>query len=126
MKLFKHNTKNDYGVKISKKYLRLAATYRRFSDRFNPYWDFSIDALVECFNHESNGGTYADNNGYVHGKWSKDITFAMQLEDILNGYAAKIEFITPMNRWWVEPALSDVVVSKPLFVYADMLNERKK
>lgn len=126
MKLFKHDTKKEYGLKITKKYLRLAATYRRFSDRTNPYWDFSVSALVECFNHESNGGLFSANNGYVNGKWNKDLTFAMQLEDIRNGYAAKVEFINSTNRWWIDPALATVVVVKPWFPYAYMLHERQK
>ena len=57
---------------ISRKYLRLAATYRRFAgDGF----DFSEQALIECFEHESLGGSYSKNNGYVYGKWAKDIIF---------------------------------------------------
>ena len=119
MKLFKHDTK-EYGIKISKKYLRLAATYRRFSDRHNPHWDFSLEALIDCFNHESSGGKYSDNNGYVHGKWSKDITFAMWVEDLKKGYTAKIEYYTPLNKWWAIPALSTVTVTKPLFPYTDI------
>lgn len=117
MKLFNHDTKKTHDVKISKKYLRLAATYRRFSDRHNTYWDFSLDALVDCYNHESSGGSYLENNGYVHGKWSKDITVAMWVEDIKNGYSAKIEYYTPLNKWWAIPALSPLIITKPLFPY---------
>lgn len=117
MKTFKHNVKNLYGVKISKKYLRLAATYRRHADRHNPYWDFSLDALVECFKHESYGTEYAANNGYINGKWKKDINVSMWIEDIIAGNSSKIEYYTPLDRWWTIPALNNVVINNGMFGY---------
>lgn len=107
MKIFKHNTKALYGISIKKKYLRLAATYRRFSDRRNPYWDFSLNALVECFNHETHGSSYSKNNGYINGKWMKDLTLSMWVEDLKLGNSVKAELYTAINKWWAIPALTD-------------------
>lgn len=99
---------------ISRSYLRLAATYRRFAgDGF----DFSKDSLIECFNHESYGATYHKTNGYVYGKWCKDISLATWKEDLYKGDACKSEFyyicgteIQSRNGWWCIPALQNFVM----------------
>lgn len=105
MKIFKRSN-----IKFKRKYLRLAATYRRFSDRNNPFWDFSISALEECFNHESHGAEYSRNNGYINGKHNKDITMAMWIEDLKSGDIVKAELYSLVNKWWLIPALEFVTV----------------
>lgn len=45
---------------IGRKYLRLAATYRRFAGRG---FDFSREALIECYEHESLGKPYKRTTG---------------------------------------------------------------
>lgn len=107
---------------ISRKYLRLAAVYRRFSDR-NPGFDYSTAALKECFTHESNGTPYnyldksKKPNGYIQGKFSKKIVYDMWVEDIRAGNACKYEFCNGIDKWWATPALSRLVVNTPLFAY---------
>jgi hypothetical protein len=99
-------------IKIPKSYLRLASVYRRFVGRHENL-DFSIEALIECFEHESLGrpvkkyyGTESHkNNGYVLGKWAKDISVTTWKEDILNGYMCKAEFTYGINSWWATKAL---------------------
>lgn len=99
--------------KISKKYLRLASVYRRFAGRNEPL-DFSKEALIECYEHETHGkevksyyGKEAHkNNGYIYGKWAKDVSVAMWIEDIQKGDACKAEFIYGINGWWAKSALS--------------------
>lgn len=95
--------------KIKRKYLRLAAVYRRFAER-NPNYNFSIDALIECYNNETHGSpTTIPNNGYIIGKKWKDLTIQTWREDISAGYFCKAEYITPLSRWYAEPALSTVI-----------------
>ena len=104
---------------ISRKYLRLAATYRRLAYNTNSNnLDFSIDALVDCYNHETNGHKAKSNNGYIFGKWTKDLTVVMWIEDIQKGDFCKADFITPVNKWWATKALKDVVVPCAWFPYS--------
>lgn len=105
---------------LTKKYLRLAATYRRSAGRQEPMVDFSLEALLECYAHETHGKRYSiifrkdtKTNGYIYGKWQRDISVISWREDILAGHACKAEFITPLNRWWVKPALASVIA--PVF-----------
>lgn len=95
--------------KLNKKYLRLASVYRRFAGRYSDF-DFSLNALLECRDHETNGAPVSKSNGYVYGKWCRDITVTTWREDILAGYFCKAEFYTPVNKWWSEPALETLVV----------------
>lgn len=94
---------------LTKKYLRLASVYRRFAGRDSGF-DFSLGALLDCHAHESNGIKAKKNNGYVFGKWAKDISVATWREDIMAGHFCKAEFYTPCDKWWAEPALESVVV----------------
>ena len=88
----------------------MASVYRRFAGR-NSGFDFSLQALLECYEHETNGKPSAKTNGYVYGKWAKDISVVTWREDIENGYFCKAEFYTPCNKWWAEDALKSVIVS---------------
>jgi len=94
---------------ISRKYLRLAAVYRRFAGR-SPHFDFSLESLVECYRHETYGEPSSRKNGYVFGKWAKDISVVTWIEDILKGDACKAEFIFGIDSWWAKPALENVIV----------------
>jgi len=100
--------------KLTRKYLRVASVYRRFAGR-STHYDFSLEMLLECYEHESNGGPVSKKNGYIFGKWAKDISVATWREDIQAGTFAKFEFYTPLDRWWTEPALKGVIVSVPWF-----------
>jgi hypothetical protein len=72
--------------------------------------------LIECFRHETYGERYSINNGYVFGKHCKDISISMWIEDIQRGLFCKAEFLTPLNRWWAEPALKNIITGT-LFPY---------
>ncbi len=104
---------------VSKKYLRLAAIYRRFAGYRTPHaggFRFDVAALVECYKHESCGCRASKDNGYVYGKWCKDVSVAMWIEDIAMGSACKAEFYTELSSWWAIPALAHVPAS-PMFAY---------
>ena len=83
--------------------------YRRYAGRDKNY-DFSLESLIDCYNRETKGMPAKKNNGYLYGKWAKDITVATWREDIRAGQACKAEFHTVIDRWWSVDALSSVVV----------------
>lgn len=83
--------------------------YRRAAGRFEPY-DFSIEALIACHEYESNGGQEPKNNGYLIGKKWLDLSIETWRQDIMKGDSCKAEFITPITRWYVEPAMKDWIV----------------
>ena len=95
--------------KLNRKYLRLASAYRRFAGR-SEHFDFSLTALQECYDKETYGTPASKNNGYLYGKWCKDISVATWIEDIVKGDFCKAEFYTPCNKWWTIPALENVIV----------------
>jgi hypothetical protein len=103
--------------------LRLAATYRRFAEyKTQHYYDFSWDMLVECYNRETHGKPASDRNGYLYGKWCRDITVGMWIEDIRRGDFCKWEFITINNRWWLLP-IFDTITSTPLFGHVKTITQ---
>ncbi len=89
---------------IRRAYLRRASVYRRAAGRKSSF-DFSADALIECFRHESYGDECKKDNGYLFGKLALDITISSWREDIEAGLFCKAEFYTPITKWYAEPAL---------------------
>lgn len=108
---------------ISRKYLRLAAVYRRFAGDKTTF-SFSKESLIECYAHESRGLPYSKNNGYVFGKWCKDLSVVQWIEDIKKGDACKAEFYTAKDSWWAVRALENVVVQCAWFPYSNELDIR--
>lgn len=103
---------------ISRKYLRLAAVYRRYAGP-NTGFSFTKEMLKECYNHETHGGSASKHNGFVFGKWCKDLSVVQWVEDVRKGNACKAEFYTPKDQWWAEPALKNVVVGPAFFPFSD-------
>lgn len=95
--------------RLTRKYLRVAAVYRRFAGR-SEHYDFSFEMLQECYDHETHGKKPSKMNGYVFGKWAKDISVVTWIEDIKKGDACKAEFIFGIDSWWAKPALQNVQV----------------
>ena len=103
---------------ISRKYLRMAAMYRRFANR-DRHYDWSLQSLIECYNHETHGQPIKKSNGYAFGKWCKDLSVVQWIEDIRKGDACKAEFYTPKDKWWTEKALANLVVPCAWFPYSN-------
>lgn len=93
--------------KISRTYLRHAAAYRRYAG--DVPFDFSVAALIACYRHETFGEPAAKRNGFIYGKWVRDISVVQWIEDIRRGDACKHEFYTPKDKWWARPALENIV-----------------
>ena len=92
---------------IRRKYLRLAALYRRAA-RGSEIMDFSLDALVELHHYESTGkGKPARNNGWAYGKFVLDITVSDAVSGIKDGEFCKAEFYIGPSAWYWKRALKD-------------------
>lgn len=94
---------------LPRKYLRRASVYRRAAGRNEPY-DFSLAALIACYNYESTGGDMPINNGYIIGKRWLDLSIETWREDIMAGLFCKADFISPITKWYAERAMSDWIV----------------
>lgn len=92
---------------IRRKYLRLAALYRRAA-RGSEGMDFSLDALAELHRYESTGkGKPARNNGWAYGKLALDITVSDAVTSIKSGDFCKAEFYRGPTAWYWKRALAD-------------------
>jgi hypothetical protein len=66
--------------------------------------DFSDQALIELFNHESYGTPLSPNNGYALGKKWLNVHVAMWKEDIRDGFLFKKELYDDPKfpHWWLD------------------------
>lgn len=112
MKIFKHKF-------VTKKFALRAAAYRRAARSMLPRgqekYTFSTMDLVELFLLESKGQGCSFHemkarNGFAYGKWVRDLSVSMMVEDITRGDACKAEFLSsPIQRLHNEPVLRGVV-----------------
>lgn len=86
MKLFNRSHK------ISKNYLIAASAYKRMVEQKDKF-DFSIEALISQYEHETYGKPKPDasKNGYTQGKFILDITLAAIREEYSKGMFTKRE-----------------------------------
>jgi len=105
----------------------MAAVYRRHAgfrtSKCN--LDFSMQALLECHSRESKGTSCSNKNGYFIGKHWKDLMVTSWREGIEAGDVFKAEFYSPLNNWWIIPALESVI-AKPWFPYDKNIYTRTK
>lgn len=90
------------GTAVTKKWLRMAAIYKRFAKDF-PQADFSKDAALELFNKESFGTPMPacqQVNGFAVGKKWMDATIAMWREDIAKGNLSVLELLADNYPVW--------------------------
>lgn len=113
-------------LKISKKYLKKAALYRRMAmqtgglDKQSEL--FNEDKLIELYQFESTGRTDDGNvtslsqilktNGYAYGKFLRDCFVSDMVKDVKSGLFLKIEFLsTPLERLHNQDILDKVIVN---------------
>lgn len=117
-----NTNKKINGVKLSKQYMLQAALFRRITmqhmnrGKSDPY--FSADMLMELYRYESTGKANRHyeamkrDNGYVMGKWLRDIDVANITQGIKCGDFAKIEFLnTPLERLHNSKFISEIIVN---------------
>ena len=86
----------------------MCEVYRIFSKEWSHTHDFSDNAMVELFNHESYGTKLSEKNGFALDKKWMNFTVAAWKEDIQAGLLFKIELLNDPTfpKWWIESVLS--------------------
>lgn len=89
---------------LSSKYRRMCEVYKLFGRDWQHLFDYSDDAMVEMFNHESLGLPLSEKNGYALGKKWMDVTVEMWKEDIKKGLLFIFELYEDDRypRWWLD------------------------
>jgi hypothetical protein len=89
---------------VSKKFKRMAELYKFFAKDWSNVLDFSDDALLQLYNHESYGSEISPENGFAHGKKWLNLNVAMWMEDIPKGLLFLDELYEDPNypHWWLD------------------------
>jgi hypothetical protein len=92
---------------LSGKYRRMAELYRHFARDMSTKLDFSEEAEVSLFNHESYGTPLTPNNGFAVGKQYLNLQVTMWREDLRRGWIFKHELYEDENypHWWLDSVL---------------------
>jgi hypothetical protein len=106
-------------IEVTRAYAFRAARYRRVARAHCDTMDFSREALLSLYHHESSGqGSAPDKsvNGFAYGKWLVDLSVSMMVESVQKGEFAKIEFLgTPLERMHNAGVLKNVYIT-PVFI----------
>lgn len=107
------NTHNGHTIRrtvggLSKKYRRMAELYKYFARNMSSKLDFSEEAEVSLFNHESYGTPLSPNNGFAVGKRYLNLNVTMWREDLRRGWLFKHELYSDpeLPHWWLDSVLS--------------------
>jgi hypothetical protein len=87
----------------------MAALYRVFADSWSHRLDFSDEALLSLYNHESYGTRLSPNNGYAVGKQYLNLQVTMWREDLAAGLIFKWELYDDERfpHWWLDSVLDN-------------------
>lgn len=85
----------------------MAEVYRHFGRDWKSCCDFSDQAMIEMFNHESYGTSLSSNNGFAVGKKWLNVTVSMWREDLKRGDLFIWELYDDPNLpdWWLDSVL---------------------
>lgn len=88
----------------------MAELYKYFARNMSSELDFSEEAEVSLFNHESYGTPLSVNNGFAVGKRYLNLNVTMWREDIRRGWLFKHELYEDpeLPHWWLDSVLSGV------------------
>ena len=88
----------------------MSEVYKIFAREWEHVLDFSDEALLQLYNHESYGGPVDRKNGYAHGKKWLNLCVTMWKEDIEQGLLFKHELYEKdhLPHWWLDSVLKDV------------------
>ncbi len=75
-----------------------------FANDWEHVLDFSDDALVELYNHESHGLPISQKNGFMHGKKWLNLNVTMWKEDIGRGnlFVWELYEDPKFPHWWLD------------------------
>lgn len=100
----------------------MSELYRTFAEEWSHKLDFSDEALLSLYNHESYGTPLSANNGFAVGKQYLNLQVTMWREDLEAGLIFKWELYDEPDRfphWWLDSVLSnktpvdDLMKAKP-------------
>lgn len=92
----------------------MAELYVHFGRPMAPTLDFSDDALLSLYNHESYGTSPSPRNGYAVGKQYLNLQVTSWREAVRRGIIAKFELYEDPAysdwHWWLDSVLKDLYV----------------
>lgn len=101
----------------------MAELYVHFGQPMAPSLDFSDDAMLSLYNHESYGTPLSPKNGYAVGKQYLNLQVTSWREAIRRGIIAKFELYEDPAysswHWWLDSVLKDMYVD---MTYNELLN----
>lgn len=88
----------------------MAELYREFGSSVSPNSDFSDEAIIELYNHESYGTELTQNNGFAIGKRYLNLQVTSWKEALLEGSISKIELYEDEKypSWWLDSVLKNL------------------
>ena len=108
---------------VSNKFRRMSELYKIFAKGFGDL-DFSDEALLSLYNHESYGLSLSPRNGFAVGKQYLNVQVSMWREDIRAGLLAKFELYNDERfpHWWLDGVLDNLWNG---FTYDDLVTISK-
>ena len=87
----------------------MAELYRHFGKPWEHILDFSDEALIELYNHESYGTELSAKNGFATGKQFLNVQVTMWREDLNAGMLFKCELYSDpaYPHWWLDSVTKD-------------------
>jgi hypothetical protein len=100
----------------------MSELYHYFGSSMSSKLDFSDDALLSLFNHESYGTTLSFNNGFAVGKQYLNLQVTSWREAIRRGIIGRLELYEDSDypHWWLDSVLKDLYSG---CTYQSLLNE---
>lgn len=100
----------------------MAELYRYFAASMSSKLDFSEEAELSLYNHESYGCLLSPNNGFAVGKQYLNLQVTMWREDLRRGWLFKHELYEDPNlpHWWLDSVLKGLYSGS---TYSEILNE---
>lgn len=107
----------------SNKFRRMSELYRIFARGYSDL-DFSDDALLSLYNHESYGLALSPRNGFAVGKQYLNVQVAMWRDDIRSGIIAKFELYEDERfpHAWLDSVLGNIWDG---YTYEDIIKTSK-
>ena len=102
----------------------MSELYRHFASDKGTL-DFSDDALLSLYNHESYGTPLSPKNGFAVGKQYLNLQVTSWREALRRGIIAKFELYEDDSypHWWLDSVLKDLFVG---YTYQSLLQECKQ
>lgn len=99
------------GVRVSARFQAMAPIYEQFGRMVAPQRDYSPEALLAQYRHESLGERLPPGNGFAIGKQQLNLHVTMWREDIAAGLLTRAELDAGEPRfpgWWLDEVLAGV------------------